>query len=222
MAIRVIMVDDFLLLREDLRDVISEQPDMEVVGMAGSAREARELAAKTDFDVMLLDIEMEAAFSGIRAAEQILADKPNAKIIFLTAHETSEMIISAMGAGAEDYVVKGCPDEVLLEHIRAVYNDQPHLDAKVQQVVMQEYARLRRSEQSLLFFINMVSQLTPTERTLVRCLLDGYKVREIADLRCVEMVTVKTQIKSLLRKFHCTRSKEIVEMVRSLHIDHLF
>lgn len=96
------------------------------------------------------------------------------------------------------------------------------LNARVQSTVIREYDRLRRSEQSLLFFINNVSQLTSTERELVRLLLQDKKVKEIAAIRCVEVVTVKTQIKGLLHKFGCTRTKEIVEMIRQLNISHLF
>ena len=56
----------------------------------------------------------------------------------------------------------------------------------------------------------------------MRLLLEGKKVREIAAIRCVEVVTVKTQIKSLLRKFGCLRTKEIVDTIRELNVSHLF
>ena len=87
---------------------------------------------------------------------------------------------------------------------------------------MREYTRLQRSEKSLLFFINNVSQLTSAERELLRLLLDGKKVKDIAQIRCVEIITVKTQIKGLLRKFGCSRTKEIVSMIQELNISHLF
>ena len=67
-----------------------------------------------------------------------------------------------------------------------------------------------------------VGQLTPVERELVRLLLQNYKVGQIAELRVVELVTVKTQIKSLLRKFNCTRTKEIVNLIHELKLEHLF
>ena len=169
-----------------------------------------------------MDIEMETLNAGIQATEKILDADPDAKVIFLTAHETESMILTSMGAGAVDYIVKGCSEEELLRHIRAAYEGEPMLDARIQHTVLKEYSRLRRSERSLLFFINSVSKLTPTERALVRCLLDGFKLREIAEMRFVEVVTVKTQIKGLLRKFGCTRSKEIVEMIRELGVEHLF
>lgn len=87
---------------------------------------------------------------------------------------------------------------------------------------MQEYARLQKSERSLLFFINNISKLTSAERELIKLLLQGYKVNEIAGIRCVESSTIKTQIKGLLRKFGCSRTKEIVQIIRELNIEHLF
>jgi len=222
MAIRVLVAEDFQLLREDLCETLSAQEDIEVVGQAASGAEIVRLARETEFDVILMDIEMESTTAGIRATETILQEKPDSVIIFLTAHETDEMILLSMGAGAADYIVKGISDEEILRHLRLAAKGEAQLESRIQQTVLREYSRLQRSEQSLLFFISMVSQLTPAERALVRCLLDDKKVREIAQIRCVEVVTVKTQIKSLLRKFGCTRSKEIVQLVRQLKLDHLF
>lgn len=222
MAIELIVAEDFDLLREDLCEMINAQEDMKVVGEAASGAELVALAQKTAFDVALVDVEMEHATSGIRAAEEIIREKPGAQIIFLTAHETENMILMSMAAGAVDYIVKGGPQEEILQHIRAVHEGEPMLDARVQQTVLKEYSRLRRSEASLLFFINNVGKLTPAEKQLVRCLLQGYKVKEIAQLRSVEVVTVKTQIKGLLRKFGCTRSKEIVELIHQLGVEQLF
>ena len=107
-------------------------------------------------------------------------------------------------------------------HIRSAAAGRPMLDAKIQNMLLKEYSRLRSSEKSLLFFINSVSKLTAAERELVRLLLEDKKVKEIAELRCVELVTVKTQIKSLLRKFGCSRTREIVETIRELNVAHLF
>ncbi len=219
---RILIAEDFDLLREDLRATLNAQPDMEVVGEAATGAELVRLAAQREFDLALVDIEMENPTAGIRAAEQILDQQPDKQLIFLTAHETENMILMSMGAGAVDYIVKGVSDEELLLHIRKAWAGEPMLEKRIQHAVLKEYTRLRRSEQSLLFFINNVSQLTPAERALVRYLLDGKKIREIAQERCVEQVTVKTQVKSLLRKFGCSRTKEIVSMIRDLNVQHLF
>ena len=212
--IRVMVAEDFPLLREDFCDVVSAQSDMEVVGSAASGEEIASLADTVPCDVILMDIEMETIDAGIRA--------PEVKILFLTAHETDDMITSAMGTGAVDYVVKGCEEERLLEHIRRASEGRAELDPKIQNTVMQEYARLRRSERSLIFFINNVAHLTPAEHELVKLLLQDKKVAEIARLRCVEVVTIKTQIKGLLGTFGCSRTKEIVKMIRQMNLEHLF
>ena len=220
--ISILIADDFDLLREDLKELINAQPDMRVVGEAASGAAIVELARSVKSDIILMDIEMENMSAGVTAAEAIRDADPGRMILYLTAHDTEKMILTAMGTGAVDYIVKCCLDEEVLAHIRAAAAGRPLLDAKVQNTVMQEYNRLRRSERSLLFFINNVSQLTAAERELVHLLLQGKKVKEIAAARCVEVVTVKTQIKGLLHKFGCSRTKEIVEMIQQLGITHLF
>ena len=219
---RILVAEDFDIIREDLCDTRNAQDDMSVVGQATSGAQAVALAGEVDCDLVLMDIEMETTTAGIHAAEEILESNPDVMVIFLTAHETEDMILTSMGAGAVDYIVKGCPDEELLLHIRSAVAGRPMLDAKIQNMLLKEYSRLRSSEKSLLFFINSVSKLTAAERELVRLLLEDKKLKEIASLRCVELVTVKTQIKSLLRKFGCSRTKEIVETIRELNVAHLF
>ena len=198
--ITILIADDFDLLRQDLTELLNAQPDMKVVGQASTGAGIVELAKSVKSDMILMDIEMESTSAGIQAAEAIHAADPDRLILYLTAHDTDRMILTAMATGAVDYIVKGAEDEEVLAHIRAAAAGHPMLNARVQSTVIREYDRLRRSEQSLLFFINNVSQLT----------------------RCVEVVTVKTQIKGLLHKFGCTRTKEIVEMIRQLNISHLF
>lgn len=220
--IRVAIVEDFALPREDLWELIGEQKDMEAAWQAGSGQEAVEKAKNEDADIVLMDIEMETVNAGILAAEQIRDQGKGQQVIFLTAHETDQTIITAMGTGAVDYIVKGCQEQEILRHIRNAYKGKPVMEARIQETIMREYSRLQRSERSLLFFINNVSQLTAAERELLRLLLDGKKVKDIAGIRCVEMNTVKTQIKGLLRKFGCSRTKEIVSMIQELNISHLF
>ena len=220
--IRIMIADDFPLLLEDMCELIDKQSDMEVVGTANSGKRIVELAKETEFDIILMDIEMENLNAGITATEEIREQLGNASIIFLTVHDTNEMILTAMDAGAVDYIVKGCGEEEILNHIRNAYAGNPIMERKVHDVVMQEYVRLQKSEKSLLFFINNLSQLTATERALIKKLLEGKTVKEIAKERCVETVTVKTQIKGLLRKFGCNRTKEVIKIISDLNITHLF
>lgn len=220
--IKILIAEDFPIIREDLKEKLEKDEELTVIGCASSGKEIEELALRMDADIILMDIEMETVDAGVTAAGYIRDEKPEQKIIYLTAHETEKMIILAMGTGAVDYIVKGESIEQIIHHIKAAYEGHPVMEARIQETIMNEYKRLQRSEQSLLFFINKVSQLTTAERELVKLLLEDKKVKEIAQIRCVEVITVKTQIKSLLRKFGCSRSKEIVKMIRDLNLSHLF
>jgi len=220
--IKIMIAEDIDLLREDFIEIVESQSDMEVVGSASSGAQIVQEALAADCDIILMDIEMESIRAGIEAAEKIHDQKPGIRILFLTAHETDSMIIGAMGSGAEDYIVKGCPEQELLERIRNASVGRTSLNPRIQQTIMNEYTRLQKSERSLIFFIENVSQLTPAEKELVKLLLQEKRIQEIADKRCVEVVTVKTQIKGLLNKFGCSRTKEIVQMIRRMGLEHLF
>ena len=220
--IRIMIAEDFSLLLEDLSELINAQEDMQVVATASTGKEMIDLAKSIEHDIILMDIEMENTTAGIIATEHIRDWDKSEKIIYLTAHETDEFILTAMGTGAIDYMVKGIPDEELLNHIRSAYNGHSLLEGKIQQVVMQEYKRLQQSERGLLFFIQNISNLTMTERELIRYLIKGMKIREIAMERSVEVVTIKSQISTLLKKFGVSRTKEIVKKINDLNLSHLF
>lgn len=220
--IKILIAEDIQLLREDLVYIVTHTPDMKVVGAAESGAEIIELAGTIPFDIILMDIEMEHVKAGITATRVIKEHNPEAKVIFLTAHDNQETILSAMGTGAIDYIVKGVADEELVKHIRLAMSGQPLLDHKIQELVMGEYKRLRQSEKSLLFFITNIATLTKAERELVKLLLEGLTVKKIAETRVVEIVTVKSQISRLLKKFDLPRTRDVVKLVRDLKIEHLF
>ena len=218
--IKLMLADDFDILREDLKENL-ESLGFSIVKSVSSGEDAiREY--DESIDIVLMDIEMEEADSGIKAAEAILEQYSDAKIIYLTSHDSDEMIMTAFATGAQDFIVKGVPASEIKSHIDAVYNHKPQLDDRVRTIVMGEYKRLRQSEQSLLYFIKHISTLTTTERDLIHCFLADMKVREIASQRNVEISTVKSQIRTLLQKFGCSRSKEIVVIIKGLGLEHLF
>ena len=220
--IRILIAEDFDIIRREFIDIINSTDDMEIVGEARSGQEIVHLARQIPADILLMDIEMENMHSGVDAAETIISENINVQIIFLTVHETKEVILSALSTGAADYIIKTSPPEDILEHIRNTYKGTPVLDQKIQSYMRSEFTRLRRSEESLLFFVTRLTSLTPAEKDLIRLLLEGKKVAELAEIRSVEVVTIKTQIKGLLNKFGCHRTKEIVRLLQDMNLDRLF
>lgn len=220
--IRVLVAEDFDILRENICEMVDAADDLRVVASVSTGKEAVLLSRELRPDVILMDIEMESMDAGIKATEEILAERPESLIIYLTSHESDDIIITAMATGAVDYLVKGTGADDLHSHIRAAFNGEEQLDARIQQVVMGEYKRLRKNEQNLLYFIQRLSTLTPVERELVSYLLKGFKVKDISQVRNVEVVTVKSQIRTLLQKTGCSRTREVVKLIEELNVGHLF
>lgn len=221
-VIKILIAEDFPLLLEEMEDLLNDQKDMQVVGTATSGREIIELAKKTKFDMILMDIEMEHRTAGIMATKEIRHNKPDAKIIYVTVHEDENIILTAMGTGASDYVIKGSSDEDLLHRIRSVYKGFSILDKEVRKLLVEEYSRLQESEQALLFFVNNLADLTKAEQELISYLLKGFTVREMAKVRSVEIGTVKSQINQLLKKLNVSRTKEIVKIINEYNLNYLF
>jgi DNA-binding NarL/FixJ family response regulator len=122
-AIRVLVVDDHALFREGLIAILSNVPDIDVVGEAGTGLEAVSQAESLAPDVVLMDISM-PDLNGIEATQQVLAGKPHTGIIMLTMLEDNDSLFAAMCAGARGYVLKGADKAEVLKSIRAVADGQ--------------------------------------------------------------------------------------------------
>lgn len=220
--IEIVVVEDFDILREDIIETLESVDEYEVIGDFDNGKDSIKFIIDEEPDLVLMDIEMESPKAGIEAAKAIFNKIPDLKLLFLTAYEDEELIIEAMNTGSVDYILKDDLEDGLIEHVENALEEEVNLHSKVQKTLMDEYTRLRLSERSLLFFINNVGKLTPAEFEIVNYLLDGKTNREIAEARTVELATVKSQVRSLLNKFGCTRRKEIVNMIKTLELEYLF
>ncbi|MGN7999184.1 response regulator [Sphingomonas sp. 22176] len=128
--IRILLVDDHMLLREGVRAVVSTQDDMEIVGEASGGGEAIEAYARLLPDLVLMDLQM-ADMSGLEAITAIRAASPHARIIVLTTYSGDGRAIKALRAGAMGYLLKASLRNQLLEAIRSVHHGGKHLDASV-------------------------------------------------------------------------------------------
>jgi DNA-binding NarL/FixJ family response regulator len=117
-VIRVMLVDDHPVVREGLRGMLEAEPDLTVVGEAGSGEEAVAQARVTETDVILMDLRMRN-LDGVGATERILADNPRAKVVVLTTYETDADILRAVEAGASGYLLKDASRQDLANAVRA-------------------------------------------------------------------------------------------------------
>lgn len=222
MSIRIAIAEDDANIRRRLGSLIATQSDMELVCECSCGRELVDSLDKYEVDVILSDVEMESQQDGILAVKQILLFYPHVRAIFLSVHDEDSTILDAFEANAVDYLLKSAAPNDILSSIRKAYQNCSPISSFAAEKLRSEFHRLRQNEASLLYFLNIVFMLTPSERQIIQLLLDGYKVREIAAKRSVEVGTIKSQITTFLKKFGVSRSSEILDNLRKLNMEALF
>jgi DNA-binding NarL/FixJ family response regulator len=138
MGIRILLADDHKLMREGLRTLIEEQPDMSVVAEAEDGVTAVRLASDLSPDLIIMDISMPGQ-TGIEAARQIAAAKTGLKIIALSMHHDKRMALEMLGAGAAGYLVKDCAFDEVIRAVKTVMSNGVYLCSKIADIMVQDY-----------------------------------------------------------------------------------
>ena len=191
---RIILVDDHEVVRLGLKSLLERHPQFEVVGEAGSAREAVEQVAALEPDVVVMDIRLPGT-SGIEVCEEIVDQYPNTKVIMLTSYAEDEMLFSAIRAGASGYVLKQIASEELVKAIEAVGRGEALLDPAVTQRVFQEVRRAVKEEEASAF-----AHLSQQEKHVLLLVSEGKTNREIAKNLFLGEGTVRNYVSSILSK----------------------
>lgn len=221
--IRIAVAEDMQVLRNEICEQINAVPEFELIGAAADGSGLVEIVKKREIDVVVTDIEMDGYYDGINAAKEISEISPKTAILFLTVHEDDEMIYEAFSVSKKvDYTIKDDNYPDIMQRIKDLYEGKINLNVRISAKLQEGFYKLKRNEESLLFIVNILGDLTNAERHLIRMLLQGYKNADIAKERGVEVATVKSQITTLLRKFNLSRTRQIVKLIKDLNLEYLF
>jgi DNA-binding NarL/FixJ family response regulator len=201
--IRVLVVDDHPIVRQGLVAVLSDEDDLEVVGEAGSGREAIALASRLRPDVVLLDLEM-AEIDGIEAIPSLLSASASLAVLVFTAYDTDERVLGAIHAGARGYLLKGASADEIARGIRTVASGGSYLEPRVASKVLAEVSSggLHRSGTSL----------SAREREVLRLVADGLPTKQIATALSISERTVKFHVSSIFHKLGAENRAQAVAL----------
>lgn len=216
--IKVLIADDLRPICKRYENYINKNCEMQAVAIAHSGKDAVEQATAFTPDVILMDIEMETRTAGLDAARQILKQLPQTKIIILTVYEDDEFVFQAFQLGVSDYLLKDASPEEIVSCIRDAYHNCSPIRPVIAEKIRREFKRVKTSEQSFLYCLHIITQMTQTEIDILDLLSQGYSRSQICEIRCVELSTVKTHIKSILKKFDKTSSAEVIALMNELQI----
>ena len=168
-SIRILLVDDHIVVRKGIRMILSAQPDMEVVAEAKNGLEAVAEAERTQPDVVIMDVNMEG-LNGIEGTRRIAGISPRSRVLALSMHRDAVYVREMLRAGAKGYLVKDADDDALLDAVRAVARGEAYLSPSVADAVLTDYRK---------HVTNPIDLLTARELHVLRMIVDGRSNAEI-------------------------------------------
>lgn len=189
MSIRILLVDDHVMLREGLRSILEKQSDFSVIGEASDGRMVLGLVDKISPDVIVMDIGM-AGLNGIETTRRIRATHPRTTVVALSTYSDKRYVLAMLEAGARGYVLKEAAVGELVQAIRAAAKGEVFLTPRVAGVVVEDLA-LERPAASL---------LGPREREVIQLIGEGKTSKEIAQLCGISPSTVEVHRRNIMKK----------------------
>lgn len=194
--IRVLIADDDDLMRAGLAELLTADPEVEIVGLVATGREAVHRARRLVPDVVLMDVRM-PDLDGVSATREIARALPDVKVLILTTFEQDDYIFGGLRAGASGFLLKRTPPEELIAAVRTVTAGEALLSPSVTRRVIDRMAQQPTPDLSSQAKLD---DLTRREREVLELLARGMSNREIAAALTVEESTIRTHVKRVLMK----------------------
>ncbi len=206
MSIRILLADDHRILREGLRSLLAQQPDVTVVGEASDGDTAIALARQLRPDLIIMDVVMPGT-DGIAATRQIRAECPETKVIALSMHSDRRFVSEMVRAGALGYLVKDSAFEELHQAVRTVMSNRPYLSAVITGTLVEDFVRQTSNTERPP--VSPLHMLTGREQEVLRLLADGKRVKEIAHLLNISAKTVESHRQNIMDKLEIHSTIEL-------------
>lgn len=216
--INVMVCDDIDEICEHFCSLINSQDDMTVVCRAHSRKEAVDLALKYKPDIILMDIQMDSKDAGLLATKEICETLTKTKIIMLTIHNNSDIIVDTYLANAVDYILKSSDPETIFSSVRKAFYNENYIGKLINDTLKKSVGYSKKRVTSLLYIINHISTLTSTELRILKYLCNNTKRAKIADLEFISENTLKLHIKHILRKLNFSTCREMTKFLNELDI----
>lgn len=207
---KILLVDDHVLFREGLTSLLTVQADIEVVGGANNVVEAIEQSRQFKPDIILMDFILPDG-TGVEATQSILAERPEAQIVFLTVYDDNEHLFAGVRSGAKGYLPKSIPVADLLTYLRRVERGEAAITPGLTDQILKRFSKTKPRPKVT---SSALADLTKREVEVLRELEGGASNKEIASRLVITERTVKNHINHILTKLDLKNRHQAAEFAR--------
>jgi DNA-binding NarL/FixJ family response regulator len=205
MPIRILLADDHTVMRNGLRLLLERQANLIVVGEASDGKQAVELAAAENPDVVVMDIAM-PHLNGVEAARQIVNREPRTAVVILSMHSDESYVIRSLKAGARAYLLKDSAESDLISAIHAITEGKSFFSPLVRRILKEDYMHQLAEMGSE----DTYELLTTREREVLQLVAEGKSNKEVANLLNLSLYTVETHRTHILQKLNLHSVPELI------------
>lgn len=212
MSIRILIADDHALLRQGIKNVLSLEADLEVIGEAADGEEAVRKASELVPDIILLDINMPRG-NGLEVTKKLSVAQPDVKCVVLTIHDDENYVFEVIKAGAVGYLLKDVEPSMLIKAIRAIAEGESFIYPTLAKKLFSEVNRReaeRRHESVDMLRRRKEERLTYREVEVLQLVAKGLSNQEMAQRLFLSEKTVKNHLTNIFRKINVTDRTQAV------------
>ena len=203
--IRILLVDDHIVVRSGLKLLLEREADFVVIGEAADGRTAIQIAETMSPDVVVMDIAM-PVLNGIDAAARITSSKPKTAVIVLSMHSDESYVLRALKSGVKGYLLKDSAESDLIAAVRNVMTGKPFFSPAISNMLVQDYIREIRQRG----VEDSYELLTTRERELLQLTAEGRTAKEIATDLNLSAHTIDTHRANIMRKLNVNSISELI------------
>jgi len=212
--IKVVIIEDHALMREGIKAIISRDEKIKVIGESDNVDEGYDVVMNCNPDILLLDIALHGS-SGLVLAKRLLTAKPDLLIIIITAYSKIDYILEAVESGVKGYILKESSPENLADAIEKVYAGEIYIDSYISNKVIKSLitkndVEIAEDNKSA------YSKLSLREQQILKLLIDGVPIKDIAEELFISSKTVENHKASIMVKLKCKNMTELIRYAISI------
>jgi two-component system, NarL family, response regulator NreC len=205
LPLRILIADDHTVVRDGLRAVLDQQPDMQVVAEASDGRECVRLAEEHAPDVAIVDIAM-PNMNGMEATRRMVAANSRIAVVVLSMHQDESYVLGALKAGARAYILKDSARSDVIDAVRAAARGESFLTRRVSRMLQEDYIQDLKSKG----LADAYDMLTDREREILQLVAEGKANKEVAAFLNIGLTTVETHRAHILQKLGLHSVPELI------------